>query len=161
MLTAKNNVAYIRAEVMQRVARSFVETNLDDIENILDELSAEKTVYHNSDMAKAAIKGQILAVMGFLAQNVDTNRNLKELAKEALERTQPARAGLSVTKGACNACRSKTFEVTPMCQACVARPCELNCAKKAITVTDKAFIDQEKCIKCGLCATYCPYGAIH
>ena len=43
----------------------------------------------------------------------------------------------------------------------MARPCETNCAKKAITVTDKAFIEQDKCIKCGLCATYCPYGAIH
>ena len=32
MLTAKNNVAYIRAEVMQRVAKSFVEKVLEDIE---------------------------------------------------------------------------------------------------------------------------------
>ena len=161
MLTAKNNVAYIRAEVMQRVAKSFVETGLDDIEEALNELVADKNFRHNPEAEKAALKGQILAAMGFLPQEVDANRSLKEFAQEALARTQAARAGLSVIKGACNACRSKTFEVTPMCQGCVARPCELNCAKKAITVTDKAFIEQDKCIKCGLCALYCPYGAIH
>lgn len=161
MLTAKNNVANIRAEVMQRVAKSFVETELDDIEEALNDLVDGKNFRHNPDAEKAAIKGQILAAMGFLSQEVDANRSLRDFAKEALVRTKPTRAGLSVIKGACNACRSKTYEVTPMCQACVARPCELNCAKKAITVTDKAFIDQDKCIKCGLCATYCPYGAIH
>ena len=161
MLTAKNNVAYIRAEVMQRVAKSFVETGLNDIEEALNELVADKNFRHNPEAEKAAVKGQILAAMGFLPQEVDANRSLKEFAQEALARTQANRAGLSVIKGACNACRSKTYEVTPMCQACVARPCELNCAKKAITVTDKAFIEQDKCIKCGLCATYCPYGAIH
>ncbi len=161
MLTAKNNVAYIRAEVMQRVAKSFVETGLDDIEDALNELVADKNFRRDPEAEKATIKGQILAAMGFLPQEVDANRSLKEFAQEALARTQANRAGLSVIKGACNACRSKTYEVTPMCQACVARPCELNCAKKAITVTDKAFIDQDKCIKCGLCATYCPYGAIH
>ena len=33
--------------------------------------------------------------------------------------------------------------------------------KGAITFKDKkAYIDQEKCIKCGRCASVCPYGAI-
>ena len=161
MLTAKNNVAYIRAEVMQRVAKSFVEKGLEDIEEALNELAEGKDFRHNPEAEKAALKGQILAAMGFLPQEVDANRSLKEFAADALARTKPERAGLSVIKAACNACRSKMFEVTPMCQACVARPCEANCAKKAITVTDKAFIEQDKCIKCGLCAQYCPYGAIH
>ena len=161
MLTAKNNVAYIRAEVMQRVAKSFVENGLSDIDEVLEELAGSKNFRRNPEAEKAALKGQILAAMGFLPQEVDANRDLKDFAAEALARTQAARAGLSVIKAACNACRSKMYEVTPMCQACVARPCETNCAKKAITVTDKAFIEQDKCIKCGLCATYCPYGAIH
>ena len=161
MLTAKNNVAYIRAEVMQRVAKSFVENGLSDIDEVLEELAGSKNFRRNPEAEKAALKGQILAAMGFLPQEADANRDLKDFAAEALARTQAARAGLSVIKAACNACRSKMYEVTPMCQACVARPCETNCAKKAITVTDKAFIEQDKCIKCGLCATYCPYGAIH
>ncbi len=161
MLTAKNNVTPIRAEVMQRVAKSFVEKGFEDINDVLEELAAANHFRNNHEVEKAALKGQILAAMGFLAQEVDANRDLKEFAAEALARKEAARAGLSVIKAACNACRSKMFEVTPMCQACVARPCETNCAKKAITVTDKAFIEQDKCIKCGLCATYCPYGAIH
>lgn len=146
---------------MQRVAKSFVENGLSDIDEVLEELAGSKNFRRNPEAEKAALKGQILAAMGFLPQEVDANRDLKDFAAEALARTQAARAGLSVIKAACNACRSKMYEVTPMCQACVARPCETNCAKKAITVTDKAFIEQDKCIKCGLCATYCPYGAIH
>lgn len=161
MLPAKNYVSPVRAEIMKRVAKSFMENGFSDINAVAEELAAAQTTRRRPEAEKAAVKGQILAAMGFLAQEVDANRSLEEMAAEALARTQAPRAGLSVIKGACNACRAKMFEVTPMCQACVARPCEANCAKKAITVTDKAFIEQDKCIKCGLCATNCPYGAIH
>lgn len=161
MLPAKNNVAPVRAEILKRVAKSFMENGLSDINAVAEELANGQTTRRNPEAEKAAVKGQILAAMGFLAQEVEPNRSLEEMATAALSRTQAPRAGLSVIKGACNACRSKMFEVTPMCQACVARPCEANCAKKAITVTDKAFIEQDKCIKCGLCALNCPYGAIH
>ena len=158
MLAQKNNLSPMRFEIMERVAKSFVENQFSDINAVFEDLSFK---YANNEALKASIKGQILAAMGFLAQEVDANRNLDDFAKEALARISAPRAGISVIKGACNACRSKTFEVTSMCQGCVARPCEANCAKKAITVTDKAYINQEICIKCGLCATYCPYGAIH
>lgn len=161
MLPAKNNVTPVRAEIMKRVAKSFIENGFSDINAVAEELASAQNARKNPEAEKAAVKGQILAAMGFLAQEVDANRSLDEMAAEALARTKAPRAGLSVIKGACNACRAKMFEVTPMCQACVARPCEANCAKKAIAVTDKAFIDQDKCIKCGLCATNCPYGAIH
>ena len=161
MLAAKNNVSPIRAEIIKRVAKSYIENDFADINQVWEELSGTQTSRRNPEAEKAAVKGHILAAMGFLCQEVDGNRDLRDFAAEALSRNQAPRAGLSVIKGACNACRAKMFEVTPMCQACVARPCEANCAKKAISVAEKAVIDQDKCIKCGLCAGYCPYGAIH
>ena len=78
MLTAKNNVAYIRAEVMQRVAKSFVENGLSDIDEVLEELAGSKNFRRNPEVEKAALKGQILAAMGFLPQEVDANRDLKD-----------------------------------------------------------------------------------
>lgn len=58
MLTAKNNVAYIRAEVMQRVAKSFVENGLSDIDEVLEELAGSKNFRRNPEAEKAALKGR-------------------------------------------------------------------------------------------------------
>lgn len=45
---------------------------------------------------------------------------------------------------------------------CLAHPCREICPKGAISFKDKkAFIDHDKCIKCGRCANVCPYHAIH
>ena len=161
MLTSKNNVTTIRQNIMERVAKSFEETNLEDINSVLNELCEEFNYYKNKKIQKASIKGQILASLGFLYQHIDASKNLNEFAYLALNRLSPTRAGLSVIKDACNACRSKTYEVTSHCQACTARPCQINCPKNAINVTKKASIDQDLCIQCGICATNCPYGAIH
>ena len=161
MLATKNYLSPIRQDVMEKVAKSFFFNNLSDIEEVYVELCNAHNIRANKEAGEASIKGMIWSCLGFLAQEVEANRSFDDLVKEALGRTVAPRAGLSVMKASCNACKAKTFEVTPMCQGCVARPCEANCAKKAITVTDKAFINQETCIKCGLCATNCPYGAIH
>ena len=161
MLTAKNNVTLVRQDVMERVAKSFIENNLSDINSVFEELTNKYNYRKTKEIEKASIKGQILASLGFLYQHIDPSRNLDEFVTDALSRKTPTRAGLSVIKDACNACRTKTYEVTSHCQACTARPCEVNCPKKAITVTNQAFINQDLCIKCGICATNCPYGAIH
>ncbi len=69
---------------------------------------------------------------------------------------------INVIKFACNSCGDNTYEVTNTCQGCLAHPCREICPKKAISFKDKkAFIDQDACIKCGLCAKTCPYHAIH
>ena len=161
MLAQKNFLLPIQNDVMQCVFKSFVDNGLSDIEDVLENLVKKHNNRGNEDVFRACIRGMILSCLGFLDQEVDANRSLSDLVKEALARENAPRAGLSVIKGACNACREKTFEVTPMCQGCVARPCEANCPKKAIEVKDKAFIDQNLCIKCGICASNCPYGAIH
>jgi [FeFe] hydrogenase (group B1/B3) len=68
---------------------------------------------------------------------------------------------ITVLDEACNACVRTHFMVTNACQACLARPCMMNCGKKAIDIKDgRAQIDSEKCVNCGLCLNNCPYHAI-
>ena len=62
---------------------------------------------------------------------------------------------------ACHACPTNRYQVTEHCQNCLAASCQKVCPKGAISfVNGKSFIDQEKCIKCGKCASACPYHAI-
>lgn len=63
---------------------------------------------------------------------------------------------------ACNECPVSGFDVTPVCRGCIAHRCKEACRSDAIYLdqTQKAHIDQNKCIECGLCAKACPYHAI-
>ena len=68
---------------------------------------------------------------------------------------------MQVIPSACNMCEEKKYEVSNMCQGCVAHPCTEVCPKGAIKqVNGKSVIDQSKCIKCGKCKQACPYDAI-
>ena len=53
--------------------------------------------------------------------------------------------------------------VTDGCQGCLAHPCVEVCPKDAIHLdrtNGRSHIDEDKCIKCGKCATVCSYKAI-
>ncbi len=55
------------------------------------------------------------------------------------------------------------MHVTDGCQGCLAHPCMEVCPKGAVSLdrtTGRSIIDQEKCIKCGRCASVCSYNAI-
>lgn len=70
---------------------------------------------------------------------------------------------INVIKFACNACPTKRVHVTDGCQGCLAHPCMEVCPKDAVSLdrtTGRSIIDQEKCIKCGRCASVCSYNAI-
>lgn len=68
---------------------------------------------------------------------------------------------INIIKFACNKCEENKYEVSNGCQACLAHPCIEICPKNAISFKNgKAYIDQDKCIKCGLCKNNCPYDAI-
>ena len=68
---------------------------------------------------------------------------------------------MQVIPSACNMCEEKKYEVSNMCQGCIAHPCTEVCPKGAIKqVNGKSVIDQSKCIKCGKCKQACPYDAI-
>lgn len=68
---------------------------------------------------------------------------------------------MQVIPSACNFCDDNKYEVSNMCQGCIAHPCMEVCPKGAISQVDgHAVIDQSKCIKCGKCKAACPYDAI-
>lgn len=163
MLTPKNNVAAMRLNVLSKVAESFLKNNFSDINELPAALVPEGgKVYRGSlEKDRQVAKEQVMAVMGFTPCNEDVSLSLTDFAKKALDRVSAPVATVSVLPSACAACMKTRFTVTDMCRGCVARPCEVNCPKKTITVEDKAFIHQENCIKCGMCANVCPYGAIN
>ena len=100
--------------------------------------------------------------MGLPLQGVDKPAKLSEgVAEAAKPETYYQPPLINVIKFACNACEENSYKVSDACQGCLAHPCREICPKGAITFKDKkAYIDQEKCIKCGRCASVCPYGAI-
>lgn len=63
---------------------------------------------------------------------------------------------------ACDECPVSGYEVTNACRGCLAHRCEQACPKDAIRFdqNQRAYIDKDKCIECGLCAKACPYSAI-
>lgn len=63
---------------------------------------------------------------------------------------------------ACDECPVGGYEVTNACRGCIAHHCEQSCRRKAITFDEhqKAHIDKNKCVECGMCAQHCPYNAI-
>ncbi|MBR6748643.1 MAG: 4Fe-4S dicluster domain-containing protein [Clostridia bacterium] len=69
---------------------------------------------------------------------------------------------IEVIEIACDECPVGGFEVTEACRGCIAHRCEDVCKRGAISFDrhQKAHIDKDKCIECGMCAKVCPYFAI-
>lgn len=87
---------------------------------------------------------------------------------ELAEAAQNAVAGytadmpiIHVLPEACDQCPIDKFIVTNACRNCVAHNCINSCPKKAIMVVqNRAYIDKNKCVECGLCKKSCQYSAI-
>lgn len=68
---------------------------------------------------------------------------------------------IQVIKEACDGCPSGKYYATDLCRNCVAHSCKTVCPKNAISIeNNRAYINAEACVGCGLCAKACNYFAI-
>ena len=121
------------------------------------------TVRESIFLERAIVGERIRLAMGLPLRDVSEHTLLSDGVEEsAIAEKYYDPPLINVIKFACNACKDNVYEVSNACQGCLAHPCREICPKGAITFKDKkAYIDQEKCVGCGLCAKECPVGVIH
>jgi len=164
MLNINNGASKLKREILVRLAKLQLEGNLEDgVHYIPREMAPRNAdpfrccVYHDREV----LRMRVIARLGHSVEDYDDEKKLAEYAREALAREKPTEPMLTVLDEACNACVRAHYMVTNACQACVARPCMMNCPKKCIEITGgRAHIDPEACVNCGLCMQNCPYHAI-
>ncbi len=169
------NLTDIRRRVFSEVANVCYsvgenpEMGLGDFDTKFEELPykiipGDVATYRESVfLERAIVSERIRLAMGLSQQGVDRPVKISEGLVAAAGPEQYYEPPLiNVIKFACNACKDNVYEVTNTCQGCLAHPCREICPKGAISFVNKrAYIDQEKCIHCGMCAKTCPYEAIH
>lgn len=165
MLNLNNNAANIKRDILTRIARLTLQGKLEDEAHYIPSEIEPKgskpfrcCIYRDREI----LKMRVIASLGASIEDYDSHddKPIADYAREAMTREKPTLPILTVLHEACNACVRSHYMVTNACQGCFARPCMVNCPKKAITVERNASIDSEKCINCGLCAQNCPYHAI-
>ena len=162
------NLTEIRRKVFAGVARIAYEQGEDsegDLQRLPYEIvPGEIATYRESVfLERAIVSERIRLAMGLPLQGVDKPQSMTDgIIDASVPETYYQPPLINVIKFACNACKDNVYEVSNACQGCLAHPCREICPKGAITFKDKkAYIDQEKCVHCGLCAKTCPYHAIH
>ncbi|MBP5283090.1 MAG: 4Fe-4S binding protein [Treponema sp.] len=164
MLNINNHAFNLKQEILVRIARLQLEGKLNEgLHFIPRELVPEGStpvrccIYHDREI----IRTRVLARLGFSIEDTTERNPLSVYAREALEREKPTWPMLTFLNQACNGCVKTKFLPTNACQACLARPCKMNCPKGAIEIINhRAVIDPDKCINCGLCMQNCPDHAI-
>lgn len=168
MLNTNNNAAKLRKDILVEITKLQLsgklssESTINEIEELPKKIIPDNAVpvMGSIEQDREIIRSRIIANLGHSLEGADISRPLSDFVREAFERESPSWPMLTMIPSACNACVKQHYFPTDACQACLARPCMVNCPKKAIEVTDRARIDSEKCINCGLCAQNCPYHAI-
>ena len=169
MRGVETRIQEIRHRIFREVARMAYHTEWP-VDKRIEELPykiipGEVGNFRNDVFLERAIVGERLRLaMGLpsrsAAEHAPLSDNIEAADKAETYYTPPL---INVIKFACNACKEKRVMVTDGCQGCLAHPCVEVCPKDAIHLdrtNGRSHIDEDKCIKCGKCATVCSYKAI-
>ena len=162
MLTPKNNAAFTRSAILNKIAASFIKDRFAHVDDIIAEVNPCSSCTKHLQFINEINKARCMAALGFCPEDeTDSSKSLHDYAMEALSREKPGKSKISVIHIACAACKRQQYVVSDQCRCCLAQPCRLNCPKEAIDIVDeRAKIDTAKCVNCGRCHDVCPYGAI-
>jgi [FeFe] hydrogenase (group B1/B3) len=164
-MLVENDADHLVREVQVRIIRAFLEDKLlERVERIPLEMRPTGSTPTRCCVYKdrVLIKYRCMATLGFgREEETDELTPLAEYARQGLQRERVGDAILTILDPACSGCVKTHFHITDACRGCLARPCMVNCPKKAIVILDgQARIDQHLCVNCGLCQKVCPYHAI-
>lgn len=155
----------IRKKVFTEVARMAYSGNgyegADDLPYII--VPGDQPLHRESVFLERAIASErVRMAMGLNPRPIQTRHLMTEGMDHAAIAEQYYEPPLiNIIPYACHACPTNQYRVTENCQNCLAASCQQVCPRGAISfVNGKSHIDQEKCIKCGKCASACPYNAI-
>jgi len=154
----------IRRRVLTEVARLALEEKLaekiDDLPEKLVSMANQR--YRCCEYKEKAIYAErIKLALGLSQKEEYKKKRLSDLLPIALEYPDMGENQVNVINIACEGCPINKFFVTNACQNCLAHPCRNSCPRDAISVVqNQAYIDQTRCVECGLCKKSCPYSAI-
>lgn len=117
---------------------------------------------HDIFLERAIVEERVRLAMGLSVRRIDEQNSPTDgVEKAATAHKYYDPPLINVIKFACNSCPEKEIKISSSCQGCLAHPCMEVCPKDAIIwQAGRSFINQELCIKCGRCATVCPFHAI-
>ncbi|MEG6585570.1 4Fe-4S dicluster domain-containing protein [Dendrosporobacter sp. 1207_IL3150] len=152
-------VVKLRRKVLAEIARmTFAGELINNVEEILNTVVTEDGPRYRCCIHKerAVLQSRIK-----LALSQPASITLKSAAQNAYEGQAADMPMIHVMSEACDQCPIDKFIVTNACRNCLAHHCINSCPKKAIMVVqNRAYIDKNKCVECGLCKKSCPYSAI-
>lgn len=163
-----SEVAKIKRKVWTEIAALAFEDKLEDeIEFLPRKLTREGiTNYRCCEFKERAILAdRIKLTLGIDLRSSNDDERLLAAAKRALDRgaaaPEPGRSLINIIEKACDRCPIDRIVVTDACRNCVAHYCVNACRRRAIEIVgNRAHIDRERCVECGLCVKACQFGAI-
>jgi len=136
------------------------QNKLEDAEKLIYKLIREDTPRYRCCQHKerAILKERIKLALGF---DIENDTPISQLT-EIVDQNPLDENVINVLNLACDSCPIDKYIVTDSCRNCAAHRCLNACPKDAVyIISNKAYIDQEKCIECSRCKAVCPFGAIN
>jgi len=164
-MNIETTATHLKKEILIRLVKAFFSEDFESGARLIPfdmrPKGSEVTFRCCIHKERAILKDRAIAGLGFLIEEDDERKSLRDYAREACERKKPLEIPLTVLSEACKGCPSNRVYVTDLCQGCVARPCVSTCKFSAISIVNgRSVIDNAKCKHCKMCIQSCPYHAI-
>lgn len=160
-----DDIVRLRRKVFEEVARiAYAEDGIDALRDAPFKILPGEVAHYRESIfhERAIIEERLRLAMGMDVRSIAESEHVTDGFEEInIDQNVYSSPLVNVIKFACEACPGKQHFVTDNCRKCLAKPCLGVCPKKAVHLgKDRAIIDPETCVNCGLCQKACPFQAI-